>query len=135
MQEARILHIEDSEDFRNAVDLLLCIRGLHKVVAHAETVSEAGNMIDAIKEGKLDANVIFLDGNLRGGEGMNHPKVVLSHMKVRELDLPVIGISNDGLAMKGMEVDRDIVADLIKYQLKTDTLDRLLDSLPEPKTP
>ena len=132
MQEARILHIEDSEDVRNTIELVLSVRGVHKVVAHAETVEEAGRQIDAIKEGKLNANVILLDGNLRKGEHMNHPKVVVSHMKKRELDLPVIGLSGDGLEVKGLVEGRDIVADLIKDRLKTDTLDQLLDSLPEP---
>lgn len=132
MQEARILHIEDSEDVRNTVELVLCVRGVHRVVAHAETVFEAGKKLEAIKEGKLNANVVFLDGNLRSGEGMNHPRVVLSHMKILELKLPVIGLSGDGLSVKGVEVGKDIVADLIKDEIKTNTLDRLLDSLPEP---
>lgn len=133
MQEARILHCEDSEAVQKVVELLLAIRGVHRVIATAESLADALNRLEDIKDGRLDANVILLDGQLRGGMWQNHPKVLLAKYREIGLRIPIIGLSMDGLADKGLVVGEDIAADIEKGSLtESDLLDQLLDELPEP---
>jgi CheY-like chemotaxis protein len=136
MEQAKILHCEDSEEFSQVIAALISLQGLHKVVETAGSLKQALDSVDAIKAHRLDANVILLDGNLRGGAVMNHPKVIVS--KLRDdlgLDIPVVGLSLNGLQQKGLQIGRDIAADLIKddVALNPDLLIDVLDGLPEPR--
>jgi DNA-binding NtrC family response regulator len=135
MEQARILHIEDSEDIRRSVESILSVRGTHKVIASAETVGEAWELLEAIKDKRLEANVILLDGHLKGGAYLNHPKVIRDKMKELVLNLPVIGLSGEGLTEKGLVIGQDIDVDLRKTELSKDIrlLERVLDELPEPE--
>jgi hypothetical protein len=134
MQEAKILHIEDSIEWQDTVAWVLSKNGLHRVVAAAETLTEAKNRFESIQQRKLEANAILLDGHLRAGGFMNHPRVVMQYMKESRLSLPVIGLSLDGLAEQGLVVGQHLVADIKKGELADDPglLGRVLDELPEP---
>jgi CheY-like chemotaxis protein len=136
MEEAKILHCEDSEEFSQVIATIISLHGLHRVVETAVSLKEALDSVDKIKAHRLDANVILLDGNLRGGAVMNHPKVIVS--KLRNdlgLDIPVVGLSLNGLKEKGLQVGRDIAADLIKddVAVNPDLLIDTLNGLPEPR--
>lgn len=135
MQEARILHCEDSKEMRESVAEILAIRGVHRLVSVAESVAEAQERLEDIARRRLDANVILLDGHLRDGAAMNHPRVIKVMADELGLRIPIIGLSADGLAEKGLVVRADIVADITKLSLAADTemLDRILDELPEPE--
>lgn len=136
MQEARILHIEDDEDMRNTIELMLSVRGVHRVVAWAESLPQAYERLEEIKNKRSDANTILLDGHLKGGAGMNHPRNVINKMKKElELNLPIIGLSLDGLAERGIKLGIDVDFDLTKEVLGKDIrlLDHILDELPEPE--
>jgi DNA-binding response OmpR family regulator len=135
MQEARILHIEDDEAMRSTIELLLSVRGVHRVVAWAESLKMAYERLEAIKGGSLDANVVLLDGHLRGGAGLNHPKNIVLRMKELELDVPVVGLSLDGLRHRELVLGRDIAADLTKEGLGKEPrlLEKVFDELPEPQ--
>lgn len=136
MQEAKILHCEDSEAMRDTVAMVLGVRGIHRVVAAAESLAEAQQRLEEIARGSLDANVVLLDGHLKGGNFLNHPKVIRTIMRDSGLHLPVVGLSMDGLAERGVLVGQDIEADLLKDDIGRDLglLDRILDGLPEPET-
>jgi CheY-like chemotaxis protein len=134
MQEARILHIEDDLSFRECVAELLAVRGVHKIVAIAESTDEALQRIDEIKRGVLDANAILMDGHINGPSVFNHPKMIRSEMKKRGVLLPVVGLSLEGLSERNMRIGMEINADIRKEELAEDLdlLDAVLDSLPEP---
>lgn len=134
MQEAKLLHIEDDEGVRATIEFVLSMRGVHKVVAWAESIGQAFERLEEVKDKRLAANVILLDDRLKGGAGLNHPVCVIAKMKDLELDLPVVGLSFYGLAERGLVVGKNMVADLTKDGLSGDIrlLDHVLDELPEP---
>jgi CheY-like chemotaxis protein len=135
MEQAKILHCEDNKQWQDAIAMMLAFNGLHRVVATAESLGGSLKMIQAIKERTLDANVILLDGNLEGGVGMNHPRYIVSRARELSLELPVVGLSLDGLAEKGLRTESDIKADLLKDEVgaNPDLLIQILNSLPEPE--
>lgn len=134
MHEARILHIEDYLSFRESIVELLAVRGVHKIVANAESTDEAIQRIDEIKRGVLDANAILMDGHIKGPNVFNHPKMIRSEMKKKGVLLPVVGLSLEGLSERNMRIGMEINADIRKEELAEDLdlLDAVLDSLPEP---
>ena len=134
MQEARILHFEDSLAWQRLVVDMLSVRGLHRVVGGAESLGGSLEQLLALKKQEIDANVILLDGRLRASQHANHPQMIVE--KVRELGLgvTVVGLSTEGLAEQGLVLGGDMAADLLKDNLSRNLnlLELVLDRLPEP---
>jgi CheY-like chemotaxis protein len=136
MQEARILHCEDDESIREKVEHVLSARGIHRVVATAESYNQALEQVNAIKRRKLNANVVLLAGHLRRGIFVNHPKVIAREIKDKNIKVHIVGLSLNGLAVRGLNIGDnigDVAVDITKLNFADDEelLGQALNDLPE----
>lgn len=104
MPEVRVAHFEDEEASRESLALYLsCLsNGVVEVVAAAEDIEGAKQIIDDIESQVIEIDIIVSDG-----EGFIEQ--VLEHIRQRGLSLPVIGAS--GFDMQHFGVSDQVAAD------------------------
>ncbi|HET6864172.1 MAG TPA: hypothetical protein VFH37_03180 [Candidatus Saccharimonadales bacterium] len=134
MERAKVLHFEDNEFWQQKVAEALESSG-HEVVGVANDYPEAEDNLVKLAKGLHAANVVLMNSQLRGGNFMNHPQTIAADIKRKKIDIPVIGLSQRGLALRGLVLGRDMDADILKsdFLLDSDILRAELDELPEPK--
>lgn len=113
MDGAKVAVIEDGDMMRSIVREQLESSG-HKVVAEADSLERAFEVVGAIATGDIEADVIILDGNLRprtdNGEDARR---VAEMIRERGVTSKIIGFSLNPMATYGVEVDADPGKDLV----------------------
>ncbi len=134
MHEGRVVHFEDDEDWRDIVASRL-VGSPQWLVGQATNLAEALEMLHAMKNGEVDANVVILGGNLTPGahmfdtRGRRDPAIISETIRKLGLRVKTIGLS--GLAMEEYGVSVDV--DIPKMEFSKADLPALLTGLPEPK--
>lgn len=135
MVERRILHCEDDILIRKLVERVLPPH--IEVVAFAPTLEISLEQLELIRAGKLDVNVLLLDGKLKGyKEGDNHPKTIVDRAAELGIQAARVGLSGDGLVHWGLELGVNLEADITKTEFGSNLsiLGQVLDHLPAPQT-
>lgn len=128
MHEGRIVHFEDDDDWQGVVRRQL-EGSSHQFVGGAATLPYALRMLEQMKKGEVDANIVVLDGNL--SESVSHNDARAIRERIRKLGLPVrvIGFSSNDLTREGIEVDATVIKTTYKYG----SMVQVIDELPEPE--
>lgn len=130
MQEGRIVHFEDNANLRASLEATVNLfGGPHKVVGEASDLPTALGVLDDIASGKLDANVVLLDGNLSKATSGSDAREITTRISDLKLPVRVLGLSSDAMEKYGVQVDVDITKDRLTHGL----LMQVLDELPEPE--
>lgn len=107
MEGARIAVIEDREQLRQAMRLLLEHHG-HEVVAEAADLDEALALVDDMADGVVKADVMLLDGNLQPATDTGEDARLISERVLnRGLAIAVLGFSLGSMHRYGVEVTAD----------------------------
>jgi hypothetical protein len=148
---ARIVVFEDNRDFLGIIDTVL---QQHEIVAIGETYAEAITILGRLACGEVEADVIVLDGNLRGNgpttlfaqrpivpgsvenvisgslyeQPMRDAKAIVDIIDHYGMMVKIIGLSAETMLDKGVEVDTDLTKDGIVH------LADVVDALVPPKT-
>ena len=106
----KILVIDDDEDIRDSLDLVL--RFEHHEVSLAANGEEGLAAVDA----DAGLGLVFLDIKMEGRDGLE----VLADMRERRPDLPVVMISGHGTVETAMEATRRGAFDFLEKPLDRD---------------
>ncbi len=132
MQEARILHCEDVAIYRQTIaDFLPMYTTRHRIVSGAGDLKTTFDELASVQRHESDVNVLLLDGELTDGSARD----VVQRVKKLGIFVLIIGLSGSakGLGGQGLEVGKDLVADIPKHEFDLKDFVRLLDDLPEPR--
>lgn len=144
MAERLVIYCEDNSFVSNMVTERLHRRTLHRIGAVAPDLATAFELLDKVSKGEfldprgvLDPKIVLLvDGELKGyNEGDNHPRDIYDRAKKLGIEVPIVGLSEKGLAYWGLEVGVHIAADITKEEFgkNWDIVGQTLDALPEPE--
>jgi DNA-binding response OmpR family regulator len=126
MEGAKVVIVEDHRDIRDFIRRYL-ERGNHLVTREAATLGEAFTAIDDIDEGRLECDVLCVDGSLGSGNmGAEDGRAVVEDARHRNLPVTIIGLSNYLLRTDfGVDVDFEIEKPNLHKLVET------VDSLPD----
>lgn len=130
MDNGRVVHFEDNDQLRDAVEMGLDLYsdGRHQVIGGAANLTGALAVLDQIHAGEVSANVVLTDGNLTPAVGGSDARAIRKHIRELGLAVRVIGLSSKTMEACGVEVD----ADIPKGSFTADKLVSVIDDLAEP---
>ena len=111
MQNGKVVHFEDDKGFRAMIKKSLKTFSLerHGVVGEAADLAGSIAVLDQIKSGELDANVVLLDGNLSLGVASGEDaRTIADYIKQNEVPVRVVGLGGQAMSDAGVEVDIDV---------------------------
>ncbi len=120
MEKARVLIVDDEQEFATALSERMQTRGLE-----AEAVFNGDDAIERIKSTSYDA--VVLDLAMPGLDGMDTLKIMLSINK----DLQVIILTGQATVSKGIEAVKEGAFEFVEKPVQLETL---MDKVSQAKT-
>lgn len=104
-ENAKIAWIEDDPVLIKLDGGYLERRG-HQLIAIAQNETEAETLIDEIIAGKLEVDVIIMDGRLNSEEEYNHGEYYSRILKENGIETPIIGYSGSKAPWSDIDVGK-----------------------------
>lgn len=127
MKQIELAVFEDESSIRQLIELNL-LDTQYRIGAEAVTRRQALDIVKAVHAGELMIHAFLLDGNLDNPERRLFSDAHAIYNYMQELDLvqPVLGISTDRLAEKGIPIEPEL--DITKWCISSKLVPSL-DSL------